>query len=213
MPCGSARWRRRGPLWPDSSSSPASWVMRRTMSSRSSWRSLLTRGKSWASPVSVSLAACRTRWAIWAPDMRPVARSSMRGPCSPGLPARLSMPFAPRPLSQPLQVLDDHPRVAARALDGDWALGHLDPYGVVVGVGHVGGRLPARRPQVLEWVGGRLHVEDVGDPSPEEALVRLPLLVGGDGGGSRLVHGRVAAGQGGRHAANGRRAVLQAGGH
>ena len=72
------------------------------MSSTSSCSSRFTIGKSCTCDGSVeSFAWCRMRWAIWATDMRPVARSSISAGCTPGLPARLSMPFAPRPPSQP----------------------------------------------------------------------------------------------------------------
>ena len=71
------------------------------MSSTSSRKSRLTRAKSCSVPVSVSAAEWMMRWAICAADMRPVARSSISGPWTPGFPARLSIPFAPRPFSHP----------------------------------------------------------------------------------------------------------------
>src|SRR5262249_39017867 len=42
-------------------------------------------------------------------------------------------------------------------------------------------------------IGRRLHVEDVRDPRPHEALLRLPDLVSADGRGCRPVHLGIAA--------------------
>src|SRR5206468_5690862 len=76
-----------------------------------------------------------------------------------------------------LDVLDDHARVAPRALERDGARRHLDPHGIVVGLRHLGRGPETGRDQLLERIGRRLHVEDVSDPAAEESLRGLPLLV------------------------------------
>ena len=108
------------------------------------------------------------------------------------LPGEAVDALGPTPVQPTFDVLDDHANVAAGAFDGDRPLGHIDPNGVVVGVVRLGGRLPSRRAEPLEGVGGRLHVEDMGHPSAQEPLVRLPLLVCRDRDGGRGVYHVVA---------------------
>src|SRR5712691_2053734 len=130
------------------------------MSSTSSCSSRLTSAKSWTFDGSVeSFAWWRTRWAICATDMRPVARSSI----SAGLTGEAVDPLRAAAGQPSLDVLDDHPRVAARPLDRDGPSGHLDPDREVVGIRHLRIRLPSRRDEALERIGCRLHVEDMRD--------------------------------------------------
>src|SRR5262249_33442465 len=173
------------------------------MSSTSSARSRLTMAKSWTREGSAeSFAWWRMRWAIWATDMRPVARSSMSAGCTPGLPARLSMPLAPRPPSQPstysmtMRALRRVPStVRGRA-------GHLGFARMVGGRGHGRGGLRPGGHGLLERTARRLHVEDMGDPSANEALRGLPLFAGANALRGDAVHLRIVAGQGGGHAAD-----------
>src|SRR3979409_54074 len=112
------------------------------MSSTSSCSRRLTSATSWtASGPWVVFTLWRMRWAIWATDMRPVARSSIRAGCTPGVPARLWTTLVPR-LERPRRHLDAH-RIALR-------------------LHHLGLRLPGPAAvHPLERLGGRLHVEDV----------------------------------------------------
>src|SRR5262244_2863860 len=107
-------------------------------------------------------------------------------------------------------VLDQHPCVAPRALDGDRAVWHLDGYRVVVGVRHLLRRLPARADELLERVAGGLHVEDVRHPAADEALLGFPLLVGADRLAGGAIHLGVSARERGGHAADRHGAALEA---
>ena len=106
-------------------------------------------------------------------------------------------------------VLHDHARVAAGAVERDGAGGDLDADGVVVGVRHRGRGREARADQRPERVGGGLHVEDVGDPAAQEALARFPFLVGLDGLAGHPVDVGVGIGERGGHATDGYCAVLE----
>ena len=129
------------------------------------------------------------------------------------LPRQAVDSLGPPPVEPPLQVLQQHACIPAGSRLGDRTLGDGDFDGVVLGPRHFRRRRPARAPQFPKGIRGRLHVKDMGDPSPEKALLGLPLFVGPDRFGRHLVHLGVAARQRGGHAADGNGTPLETDGH
>ena len=99
---------------------------------------------------------------------------------------------------------------APGALERDRSGRYLDAHRIALRLEHLGPGLPGPTAVDLpEGLGRGLHVEDVGHPGADEALLGLPHLVGLDGLRGHPVHFRVGIGQRGGHAADGDGAVLE----